>query len=276
MTSPDTPTPSDNPYRAPAAAVADVPPAAPYASFGLPAATVEAGRGSAWIGEAWGLFKAAPLLWILAMLVLFGIQMALGLIPILGSIASLLIGPMFMVGMLAFAHGIARGGPGDLGDLFVGFKDKLGPLVAVAALYLALLVGVVIVCVAVGVVVFGGSQLLGAGSDADLGRLMQGAGVLVVLVLVLVMLALMVLVVAAYWYAPGLVFYANLDPWAAMKASFAACLRNWLPFLLYGLLSLLVMVGGMLALVIGFFVVSMPLLMASYYTSFRDIFGQEP
>ena len=65
-------------------------------------------------------------MWIVALLILAGIEIVLGLIPILGNIASMLIGPIFMVGVLTFAHGIAQGEEADVGKLFVGFKEKLG------------------------------------------------------------------------------------------------------------------------------------------------------
>jgi uncharacterized membrane protein len=269
-------TTSDNPYRAPSAPVADYREPEGDMAFAAPGATVDAGRGASWIGEGWALFKAAPAMWIVALLILGVIQGALGLVPVLGDIVSLLLGPIFMVGVLAFGHAIARGEPAEPGKLFVGFREKTGPLVAVAAIYLGLVLAVVLVCAIVAVVVLGGSQLLSvASAEAAMGQIFAGAGGLAVLVLVLVMLAGLMLVGAAYWYAPGLVFYANMDPWSATKASFSACLRNWLPFLVYSLLALVVVLGGMVALIIGFFLVSLPVLMASYYTSFRDIFGRK-
>ncbi len=51
-------------------------------------------------------------------------------------------------------------------------------------------------------------------------------------------------------------------------------MRNWLPFLVYGVLALLVVLLGAMALVIGLFV-ALPVLMASYYATFRDLFGQK-
>lgn len=265
-----------NPYSAPASTVADIrDPAAGGGHFGLPAATLAAGRGAGWIGEGWALFKAAPLMWIVALLVLVGIQMLLGLVPVLGGIVSLLIGPMLMVGTLAFAHGIAEGEPADLGRLFAGFKDKVGPLVTVSLLYFVLIIAVAGAGLALIVLLLGGSQLMSAASpEAAMGALIAGGGGVAALVLLLAVFGALMLVAAAYWYAPGLVFYANLGAWDAMKASFSACLRNWLPFLVYGLLGLLVCLLGMVALFIGFFLVSLPVLMASYYSSFRDIFGQ--
>lgn len=268
-------TPPANPYRPPSAQVADIREEASDLQFAVPAAGVDAGRGASWIGEGWVLFKAAPLLWIVALLILFGIQVALGLIPVLGSIASILIGPVFMVGVLAFAHGIARGEEADLGQLFVGFKDRLGALVVVALLYFVLLLAVILVAVVAIVVLLGGSSLFNAADPEQVMMgMMAGAGGLAFLLVVLVAFAAMMLVAAAYWYAPGLVFFAGLGAGDAMKESFKACLRNWLPFLVYSILAFLVLILGTVALVIGL-LVALPVLMASYYASFRDLFGRQ-
>lgn len=270
MTSPD------NPYRPPSATVADIPLATSGTPFVLPGATVEAGRGASWISEGWTLFTAAPVMWIVALLIMLGLSFVLGLVPVLGSIVSILIGPFFMAGSLAFAHGIARGEEPDLGALFVGLREKTGSLVAIAALYLVLFVGLAIVFLGAAFFMLGGAAVLASSNPEQvMGSLMAGAGVLGVLLLVLVFFGLMVPVLAAYWFAPGLVLYADLDAVAAMKESFRACLRNWLPFLVYGVLSILVLLGGMVVLFVGMFLISMPVLMASYYASFRDIYGQK-
>lgn len=270
MTSPD------NPYRPPSATVADIPLSTPGISFGLPGATVDAGRGVSWISEGWTLFKAAPVMWIVALLIMFGLSFVLGLVPILGTIASILIGPFFMAGTLAFAHGIARGEEPDLGALFVGLREKTGSLVAIAVLYLLLFLGLVIVFFGASFLMLGGAAVFASGNPEQvMGSLMAGAGVMGFLLLILVFVGIMMLVLAAYWFAPGLVLYTDLGATAAMKESFRACLRNWLPFLVYGLLSILVLLGGMVLLFIGMFLISMPVLMASYYVSFRDLYGQK-
>lgn len=267
---------TDNPYRPPSAAVADPVPAGAAAGFGVPAARVGAGRGVSWISDGWTLFKAAPVMWIVSLLILVGIQMVLGLIPILGSLVSIVIGPFFMAGMLAFGHGIARGEDADLGKLFIGLRQKTGALIAVALIYVVLVIGLIAVFTAAAFLMLGGAAALAAGNpEALLNTLLAGGGALGLVLLVLVFFAAMMLVAAAYWYAPGLVLYTGLGAGAAMKESFRACLSNWLAFLVYGFMGLLVMLAGFLAVFIGFFVVSLPLLMASYYVSFRDLFGRE-
>ncbi len=266
---------SVNPYRPPSATVAGVREPRAATQFGVPAAKVAAGRGVNWIGEGWTLFKAAPWMWIVALLILAGIQIVLGLIPFLGDIANILIGPIFMAGLLTFAHGIAQGEEADIGKLFVGFKEKLGSLIAVAALYIVMIVAVIAVGAIVAVPLLGGADLFNAADpEQAMQTLMEGVGMAGVLIAMLAIVALTVPVTAAYWFAPGLVFYADMGAVAAMKQSFSACMRNWLPFLVYGVLASLVVLLGAMALVIGLFV-ALPVLMASYYAMFRDLFGQK-
>lgn len=265
-----------NPYSPPGSAVADVKEPGLATAIAVPGRKVDAGRGVSWIGEGWTLFKAAPLLWIVALVILFGVQLLLGLVPILGTIVNYLIYPVFMLGVLVFAKRIAEGGQAEIGDLFTGFREKLGPLVAVGALYL-LMIGALLL-IFLGILY----PLVGAPPSADpeafglwMGTVVSEGGLAQVLLAVLLASALGIPVAAAYWFAPGLVYYADLGAWAAMKESFRTCLRNWLPFLVYGVMMLLVMIGGAFLLLIGMFLISLPVLMASYYSSFSDLFGKK-
>lgn len=257
-------------YEEPQAATAD-----PGFRFEVPGASVSAGRGMYWISEGWTLFKSAPGLWIVALLLWVGMQVLLGWVPFLGGLASLLLGPSFMVGLLAFAHGIADGGKADIGTLFVGFKDKLGTLVVLSLLYFVMILGIVAVGVVAAVALLGGTGALhAADSPQAFAAAMTGASLLMLVLLALVLFALMALVASAYWYAPGLVFFANQSAVAAMKQSFSACWRNWLPLLVYGLIAIAITIIGILPFGLGLLVV-IPVLMASSYSSFRDIFGQQ-
>ncbi|MGH8491853.1 MAG: BPSS1780 family membrane protein [Moraxellaceae bacterium] len=262
-----------NPYRAPEATVMDIREPGGDIQFQTPAALVDAGRGVSWIGEGWALFKMAPALWIVAMVILLAIQMVLSFLPLIGNIVSLLIGPLFMAGLLAFAHGLASGEEADVGKLFVGFRAKTGALMSVALLYLVLIVLVFVVAAVAVFVLLGSASIFNAADpEAFMMNLMAGTSGLLVLAVVLVALTAIFLIAAAYWFAPGLVYYTDIGPVAAMKASFAACLRNWLPFLLYSIVGTFVLLGGVLALGIGL-LVAVPVLMASYYACFRDLFG---
>ncbi len=267
-------TPPVNPYRPPSSTVADIREPGPELLFRVPGVQVDAGRGAGWISEGWALFKLAPLMWIVAMIILFAVSFLIGLVPFLGNIANFLLGPVFMVGMLAFAHGLASGEEPDVGKLFIGFREKTGPLVTLGALYLGMLVLVTIVAVGVVLATVGMSAFSSADPEQVMSSLIAGGAVLGLLLALLVFLVLVALVFSAYWYAPALVFYAGLSPVDALKESFAATWRNWLPLLVYGILAALVMVLGTLALLVGL-IVAMPVVSASYYAGFRDVFARK-
>jgi uncharacterized membrane protein len=260
--------PTPNPYELPGHSGNESP------SFGVPGTRVDAGRGVSWIAEGWALFKAAPVMWIVALLILLSIQMALGMIPILGSLASMILGPVLMAGLFAFAHGIRQGEAADISRLFMGFKEKFGALAILGVLYLLMMLGLIVATAFALFVVLGGTALLSAGdAQQTLQALMVSSGFLSALLVFLVAFLFMLLLAAAYWYAPALVFFTDISAGDALKQSFMACMRNWLPFLVYGILTFLVALLGTLALVIGL-LVAIPVLLAANYASFRDIFSQ--
>ena len=83
--------------------------------------------------------------------------------------------------------------------------------------------------------------------------------------------ALAIPVAMAYWFAPALVALNGLGPVAAMKTSFLGCLKNILPFLLYGLVAMLAGLLAVIPLGLGWFVLG-PVLAASMYAAYRDIY----
>ena len=79
----------------------------------------------------------------------------------------------------------------------------------------------------------------------------------------LLVLALMVPLVAAYWFAPALVMIHDMPPIDAMKASFFGCLRNVVPFLLYGIVMLVGAFVAALPLGLGFLICTIIMLVFS-------------
>jgi uncharacterized membrane protein len=112
--------------------------------------------------------------------------------------------------------------------------------------------------------------LLGSGEVDPVA--VAGAGVTLLLAL-LVMLALLLPVSMALWFAPALVVFHERSAGEAMKASFVACLRNIVPFLLYGVVAFLLAMLASLPFGLGWLVLG-PVLAASLYTGYRDIFFQ--
>ena len=90
-------------------------------------------------------------------------------------------------------------------------------------------------------------------------------------VALLVGAALLAPLMAALWFAPALVYFHNEPPLTALKVSFFACLKNWLPFLVYGVLLLILLLIAAIPLGLGLLVAG-PMTLISGYTSYRDLF----
>src|SRR5262245_13005582 len=282
---------STNPYAAPKAAVADES-LVSDADFNPAGRAVSTGRGWSWIAEAWALFRRQFWLWIGIALVLSIIMFAVALIPFLGPILQMLFYPVFIAGVIIGCASLHRGQRLEFGHLFAGFQNRTGTLIAVGALTL---LGTIIILVVVGLI--WGMQFFAIASwtpDMPLAMLALP---------ILVFFALLLPVVMAFWFAPAVVALHELDAIASMKASFLGCLKNVLPFLVYGLVMLVLMAifGVLSAAIIGasvlggartgdpwtsmlgaialmfllglvYTVIFFPLVLASIYTAYRDIY----
>lgn len=265
-----------NPYQAPSASIPHEMPASGHQGFAAPGRQVPTGNGIDWIKEGWRLFTLNPGLWIAAMLILVAISIVCSFIPFIGSIAEILLGPLFAAGIYSFAHGLASGEGADINRIFDGFREKTGPLIITGLIYFGLFLVVAFITGIFAFTFLGSTGVfshLGGDPAQQASAFMQSDAIMGLLLTLLVFMALMIPVAAAYWFAPPLVLLAGLEPWEAMKASFSACLRNWLPFLIYGLLGTVIAFIAIIPFGLGLFV-AVPLMMASMYASFQDIFGQ--
>jgi len=78
--------------------------------------------------------------------------------------------------------------------------------------------------------------------------------------------------IMAYWFAPTLVLFHDMKAVDAMRLSFFACLRNFLPFLVYGVISAILLLLAMIPLGLGLLIM-IPTMTASLYVSYKDIFN---
>jgi hypothetical protein len=226
---------------------------------------VGAGQGWTWIADGFALFKKAPGIWIAQVLILFVILVVLAFIPLLGAVATFLVMPVFVGGLLLGCRTLQGGGELEVVQLFAGFKEKTGNLIVIGALAIG---GWIIVMLPV-VAIVGAGAVLGAMRGDAAGAAALGGSVVLAW---LVALALSVPIYMALWFAPALVVLREMPPLEAIKASFLGCLKNILPFLVY---SIVVMVLGIVAAVplgLGWLVLG-PTLIASVYVSYRDIYG---
>lgn len=216
-------------------------------------------KATVWIGEGWGLFKRAPGIWIAMLVIYFVIAVVAGFIPVIGSLALSLFAPVFTYGFLAGARDLEAGQALKIEHLFAGFTSpRFGNLVVLGVLSLVVGVGLALVAS------FGLVGAIAGGGDAA-GGLMALLGSLVVLLIVLVL-------IAALFFATPLVGFRGTGPVDAVKLSFAATIRNWLPLLVWGLIALVLTLVGSIPFGLGLLVV-VPLLTVSYWCVCRDILG---
>ncbi|HET7729633.1 MAG TPA: BPSS1780 family membrane protein [Usitatibacter sp.] len=237
----------------------------------LPGKAESPGDGWTWIAQGWTLFARAPLMWVIAMVILFVVMIAINLVPLLGALAFQVVQVVFVGGLMAACRSLETGGDFDLEHLFAGFKKRFIPLAVVGVL---MLLGMLAIMVVWGL--FVGFSVLGAfltgDPEAVMSTVMASMGM--ILLGTLVVLGLLVPLMAAYWFAPALVMMHGMKPLAAMKASFFACFRNFVPFIVYGLVMLVALIVAMIPFGLGM-LVWLPLAITSTYVAYRRIFTEE-
>jgi hypothetical protein len=226
---------------------------------------VEAGRGWTWIADGFGLFKKAPGMWIALVIVLFVILVVLAFIPLLGAVATFLLMPLFLGGLMLGCRALQGGGELELGHLFAGFKEHTGNLIVLGALSIG---GWIIVMLPVFAIVGAGAIFGMMRGDAAGAAAMGGSFVLAWLVA----MALSIPIYMALWFAPALVVLRGYAPVAAVKESFFGCLKNVVPFLIYGIVLLVLGIVAAIPLGLGWLVLG-PVAIASIYVAYRDIYG---
>ena len=230
--------------------------------------TVPVSRGWDWITEGFALFRLNPVIWIAIFVIFLVLAILLSLIPFIGAIATLLLHPVLLGGILLGCQSLQQGQELRIDHLFAGFNQNTNALVTVG---LITGVGYFLVVVVIGLLVGSGLGLSALGGYNDLPTVAIGGAMVAYLFSGLIGLALTVPIAMATWFAPALVVFDNMRAWDAMKTSFNACLSNMLPFLLYGIIVLVLAVLASLPFGLGWLVLG-PVMIASVYTGYGDIF----
>lgn len=227
---------------------------------------VDSGRGVGWFTEAWDLFKRSPGLWVGMFIVFFVCSMVLAIIP-LGGLVSTVLYPVIAGGIMLGCRELEQGRALEFSHFFAGFQKHAGSLMLVGVMYL---VCMIVIGVIVGIVfaLFIPFMAMKANPN-DLSGLFAMAPFFVLAVLIGMALALPVIM--AMWFAPAIVTFHNEQPVAAMKASFRGCLRNFMPFLVYGIVGIVLMIVALIPFGLGLLVFA-PIIWITMYTGYRDIF----
>lgn len=205
-------------------------------------------------------------MWIILLVLYLAIMIPLSMLPVIGSVLSTLLAPVFAAGMMWGCQAMMRNQDLEINHLFEGFKHNTSQLVAVGGIYMLslLLVAVVVVLTLDAATV----ELLIQGKDLST----EQADAMTMPLLLALLFVLPVFM--AYWFAPVLAGLHDLTAIEAMKLSFNACFKNMLPFFLYGLIFMVLLIIAIIPFGIGLIVV-VPMMMTSLYTSYADVFGIE-
>ncbi|WP_434514232.1 BPSS1780 family membrane protein [Dechloromonas sp. ARDL1] len=232
------------------------------------------------------LFRRNPVMLGMLVVAYWFTVLFLNVVPFVGVLVASLAIPGLSVGLMQAARNLERGQPIGLQTLYGSLKDNGRTLVALGALYLCATLGVL-----------GLSSLLDGG---DLMRFMLASNRAEraavedsdFLLSALCVMTLMVPVLMAWWFAPVLASWHRLSVGRALFFSFMACWMNWRPFLTYGI-ALLIVAGIVPGLLLGILLLILPgaanlatailtlpmvlvvapTVFASFYASYRDIFG---
>ena len=210
----------------------------------------------------------------------------LNIVPVIGVLLASLAIPGLSVGLMQAARNVERGQPVGIQTLYGSLRDNARTLIALGALYLCCTLG----ALALSSLVDGGALLKFMLSNSRAERaLVEDADFTLSALFIMLLMAP---VLMAWWFAPVLAAWHRLGVGKALFFSFIACWMNWRPFLVYGL-GLLIVAGILPGVLLGILLlvmpgaanlvtalVTMPMVLivaptvfASFYASYRDIFG---
>lgn len=227
------------------------------------------GFGVKWIIEAAKLFTNRWLLWVGIGLFYLVLAMIAQLSESISLIISFL-SAFFIAGFVIGADTQATGGELRFGHLFIGFKTHFLPLMVLTLIYILALFIVIMITV---LFVVGFSHLGLAFTDFgeySVGEIFELIGVM------LLMMIMVIPVLMSIFFAPALVVLHDIKPLKAMKMSFKGCLRNMLPLIVFLIVTtILFFTGIVITFGVGLLAL-LPILMITYYTSYRDVWTDQP
>jgi uncharacterized membrane protein len=198
---------------------------------------VPAGNGLQWLSEAVQLILKNP-----GPFALMGLLVAvIGLVPLLGGLALLVLAPALYGGIMYAAREQDAGRSIEFQQMFQAFREegKLGKMILLCLPSIA--AGVAIVVLAM--VLFGGAILAAIGAGSSETAVGAGLGLGAVLFVPLA-LAVALASFALTFFATPHVMLGHAEAFDAMKISLKACLANVGAVLIF----LILMVGGVIVL----------------------------
>lgn len=230
---------------------------------------VAASQGLQWVVAGFRLYRKNPLLLSAAFGLLFGVVMALNLIPLVGGSLSELASPLMVAGFMAAFRALDSGEDLELPHFLAGVRGPAIPLMTVGAAQLlgTLLIGQVMLGMG-----FDPQALMAAAQSQKNPAEMQ-AIINQSIPALLTGMVLFTPLIMATWFAPALILFGGARPATALGVSLRAVARNWAAVTVNGLaLGLVLFVSALVPLLLGL-LVAMPVLFGSQYAAYQAIFA---
>ena len=248
---------------------------------------VPARNGWFWLVRGFLLYRMNPPMWTLLVFTYWILVALLNLIPFAGPLIATLLLPAFSVSFMAVCRELEERRPIRPALLLAGLRTRLPALITLGGLYL---VSIMIV-LGISTLADGGSlaNWIIYGDAPDAKALRDGS-----LSRALIVAAIAgTPVVMAFWFAPVLSAWDEMNPLKALFFSFFAGWRNWRAFLVYGavvsvfgvvfsaaIVTATIVFGGKTQVMrfgmIAAVLVSMPTLFGSFFAAYRDVFPRSP
>lgn len=204
----------------------------------MSAQKLEAGSGMNWITGAVQLVLGNPVVFLVMGLIVAAIQ----IVPILGSLVILVIGPALYGGIAYAAREQDQDRTPEIGQLFRAFSEsgKAGPMIMLCLPTVAgaILLFVLLIVFVGGALLGGGLSSMNSGSSTALIGALGGSA----LILIPLALAIGLAVYALQFFAIPRVMFDGVEPIAAMKQSLADCLANLGAYLIFVVVLMVVAV----------------------------------
>lgn len=207
-----------------------------------------------------------PLVGVTALVVI--VQFVIGMVPILGAIAGILLGGVFYGGLYYYYLGKMRGQPREVGDGFAGFKLAFGPLVLAALIQFALMAALALVFMAPFLGFFVSAIILQHnGAEAALPVLSVP---LIALISVGVLFVIYVGVSLCFTYA--LVIDKGLGPLDATLTSWRVVTSNWFSVFFTLVLGGILAALGVILLFVGV-LLTIPIAIGAILYAYEALFN---
>jgi uncharacterized membrane protein len=197
------------------------------------------------------------------------ITLALVLMPIVGGVAANLLQPVFFASFALAARKQLAGQAIETGDLFSAFRLPLRPLINLGAFLLVAEIAIFFLMSLLGLpaVSGDGDEVL---TITDYVRSLQGREWILFAGLVLT-----AVVKGALWFAPAILAFHAISTAHAVRWSVYAALSNAGAMVVYGIALTMAFLVAVVPWGLGLLVV-VPVMAASTYTGFRDVFEDIP